>query len=212
MNDSDLWTRVVAEGAFLVTADKGFGDVRVYPPGSHPGILVLRPERESLGAFVELVPPSGLHMSALRAAHRAAKPHAPGTTPKTHGTRTAARGDTRVTQARYTPPMPRPAALLRWLALVPVAAVGAAACGSVGDCNFTYERLTTAGQCAPSPYTLNRQPCDPAAGVVCQYRAAPGSSGTMPSDCTCTITDAGPQWACTALTYCVGPLGPPELA
>lgn len=32
-----------AEGRMLVTLDRGFGDVRRYPPGTHPGILVLRP-------------------------------------------------------------------------------------------------------------------------------------------------------------------------
>jgi hypothetical protein len=29
-------------GQFLITLDKGFGDIRAYPPGTHPGILVLR--------------------------------------------------------------------------------------------------------------------------------------------------------------------------
>ena len=32
-----------AEGRMLVTLDRGFGDVRRYPPGTHAGILVLRP-------------------------------------------------------------------------------------------------------------------------------------------------------------------------
>jgi len=35
------------DGRFLITLDKGFGDIRAYPPGSHPGILVLRLADES---------------------------------------------------------------------------------------------------------------------------------------------------------------------
>ena len=42
--DPDLWRAVQAEGRFLVTADKGFGDLRCYPPGSHAGVLLLRPD------------------------------------------------------------------------------------------------------------------------------------------------------------------------
>lgn len=35
MKDSALWQVVQQEGCFFVTADKGFGDVRLYPPGTH---------------------------------------------------------------------------------------------------------------------------------------------------------------------------------
>jgi predicted nuclease of predicted toxin-antitoxin system len=31
------------EGRMLLTLDRGIGDLRRYPPGSHAGILVLRP-------------------------------------------------------------------------------------------------------------------------------------------------------------------------
>lgn len=31
------------EGRLLLTLDRGIGDLRRYPPGSHAGILVLRP-------------------------------------------------------------------------------------------------------------------------------------------------------------------------
>ena len=48
LTDPELWRRVVAEGVFFVTADKGFGDIREYAPGTPPGILLLRPERESI--------------------------------------------------------------------------------------------------------------------------------------------------------------------
>lgn len=30
-----------SEGRMIVTTDRGFGDVRLYPPGTHPGILVV---------------------------------------------------------------------------------------------------------------------------------------------------------------------------
>ena len=32
--DPWLWQAVQAHGQFLVTADKGFGNIRVYPPGN----------------------------------------------------------------------------------------------------------------------------------------------------------------------------------
>ncbi|MCG8407952.1 MAG: DUF5615 family PIN-like protein [Phycisphaerales bacterium] len=48
MKDSELWPKVVSEDIFFVTADKGFGDIRAYPPGTHSGILLLRPDSESL--------------------------------------------------------------------------------------------------------------------------------------------------------------------
>jgi predicted nuclease of predicted toxin-antitoxin system len=55
LKDPVLWPLVRAAGEFFVTADKGFGDIRVYPPGTHPGILVLRPDRESLPEFRRLL-------------------------------------------------------------------------------------------------------------------------------------------------------------
>ncbi len=35
------------EGRVLVTLDMDFADIRTYPPGDHPGIIVLRLERQS---------------------------------------------------------------------------------------------------------------------------------------------------------------------
>ena len=43
------------EGRLLVTLDRGFGDVHSYPPGSHPGIIVLRPEDQRVPSVVALV-------------------------------------------------------------------------------------------------------------------------------------------------------------
>ncbi len=53
--DKDLFAAVQEEGRFLITADKGFGDIRVYPPGQHVGILILRPAKPSIPAFLELL-------------------------------------------------------------------------------------------------------------------------------------------------------------
>jgi predicted nuclease of predicted toxin-antitoxin system len=40
--DRELWPEVQKAGRFLLTKDLGFSDERVYPPGTHHGILVLR--------------------------------------------------------------------------------------------------------------------------------------------------------------------------
>lgn len=53
--DPDLWRAVQAHQQFLVTADKGFGDIRAYPPGSHGGILILRPTEDGIRPLIELV-------------------------------------------------------------------------------------------------------------------------------------------------------------
>lgn len=46
-DDAIIWQRTCAEGRFFVTLDLGFSDIRRFPPGSHPGILLLRPHRRS---------------------------------------------------------------------------------------------------------------------------------------------------------------------
>ena len=55
LKDPVLWLKVSSEGRFFITADKGFGDLRSFPPGTHPGILVLRPDKESVLDFVDLL-------------------------------------------------------------------------------------------------------------------------------------------------------------
>ena len=55
LKDPFLWPKVQAERIFFATADKGFADLRAFPPGSHAGILVLRPERESILEFRRLL-------------------------------------------------------------------------------------------------------------------------------------------------------------
>jgi predicted nuclease of predicted toxin-antitoxin system len=39
----------------LFTFDKGFGDIRAYPPGTHPGIVVLRLTDESAATVRQAV-------------------------------------------------------------------------------------------------------------------------------------------------------------
>lgn len=53
--DPDLWEVVQAEERFLITADKGFADIRVHPPGTHAGILLLRPDEDGIRPILELL-------------------------------------------------------------------------------------------------------------------------------------------------------------
>jgi predicted nuclease of predicted toxin-antitoxin system len=55
MKDPALWQVVQAERRFLVTADKGFGDIRFYPPGTHAGVLLLRPDQDGIRPVMELL-------------------------------------------------------------------------------------------------------------------------------------------------------------
>jgi len=53
--DPALWQIIQDEGRFLVTADKGFADVRLYPPGTHAGVLLLRPDQDGIRPIVGLL-------------------------------------------------------------------------------------------------------------------------------------------------------------
>jgi predicted nuclease of predicted toxin-antitoxin system len=52
--DTDLWQCIQQERRWLVTADKGFSDVRLYPPGTHAGIILLRVDEEGLESYLRL--------------------------------------------------------------------------------------------------------------------------------------------------------------
>ena len=54
MSDEILWPHVQNEYRWLMTADKGFADLRLYPPGSHAGVILLRSQEESRQAYMEL--------------------------------------------------------------------------------------------------------------------------------------------------------------
>jgi predicted nuclease of predicted toxin-antitoxin system len=53
-SDEDLWPRLQHEGRWLITADKGFADLRQHPAGSHAGVILLRAHEESRRAYLEL--------------------------------------------------------------------------------------------------------------------------------------------------------------
>ena len=53
--DSALWAVIQREEKFLITADKGFADIRAYPPGTHAGVLLLRPDEDGIRPTLELV-------------------------------------------------------------------------------------------------------------------------------------------------------------
>ncbi|MDQ1256312.1 MAG: hypothetical protein QG656_908 [Candidatus Hydrogenedentes bacterium] len=53
--DADLWKSIQREQRFLVTADKGFADLRAFPPGSHSGVLLLRPGEDGIEPLLKLL-------------------------------------------------------------------------------------------------------------------------------------------------------------
>lgn len=53
--DPDVAAACAVEGRVLVTLDLDFSDVRAYPPGAHPGIVVLRPRAPDRDATLALV-------------------------------------------------------------------------------------------------------------------------------------------------------------
>jgi predicted nuclease of predicted toxin-antitoxin system len=52
--DDALWRGVQSEGRWLVTADKEFADLRRFPPGTHAGVILLRPAEESRREYARL--------------------------------------------------------------------------------------------------------------------------------------------------------------
>ena len=53
--DATIWQALQGEARWLVTGDKGFADLRTYTPGTHAGVMLLRPEEESRRAYVQLI-------------------------------------------------------------------------------------------------------------------------------------------------------------
>ena len=53
--DPQLLAACVAEDRILVTLDLDFSDIREYPPGSHRGVWVLRPDRQTFDGLMNLV-------------------------------------------------------------------------------------------------------------------------------------------------------------
>jgi predicted nuclease of predicted toxin-antitoxin system len=53
--DEMVWSRVVAEGRFLITLDLDFSDIRRFVPGSHPGILLIRGKSKSRASVLAVL-------------------------------------------------------------------------------------------------------------------------------------------------------------
>lgn len=53
--DPVVWQREVAEGRFFITLDLDFADVRQFSPGTHPGLLLIRPRSNSRNAVAEIL-------------------------------------------------------------------------------------------------------------------------------------------------------------
>ena len=64
MSDEILWPRVQNEWRWLMTADKGFADLRQYPPGSHAGVILLRSTGGEPPGRIWNLPPSSLSGSS----------------------------------------------------------------------------------------------------------------------------------------------------
>ena len=55
IDDAAVWRHVRQEKKFLITLDLGFSDVRRHRPGTHPGILLLRPRRKGRGSVMRVL-------------------------------------------------------------------------------------------------------------------------------------------------------------
>lgn len=53
--DRDVVAAATAAGRILISLDRGLGDIRAYPPGSHAGIVVLRLTDQSAAAATRAV-------------------------------------------------------------------------------------------------------------------------------------------------------------
>ncbi len=54
-DDEVVWQQVCTEGRFFITLDLDFSDVRRFPPGTHPGILLLRSRCGSRQAVLDVL-------------------------------------------------------------------------------------------------------------------------------------------------------------
>jgi predicted nuclease of predicted toxin-antitoxin system len=53
--DDVVWQRVSAESRFFITLDLDFSDLRRFTPGTHPGILLLRPRAHGRQAVLDVL-------------------------------------------------------------------------------------------------------------------------------------------------------------
>ncbi len=55
MPDGDVWRAVQREERFLITQDLDFSDVRLFQPGSHTGLLLVRLREPGANALVSRI-------------------------------------------------------------------------------------------------------------------------------------------------------------
>jgi predicted nuclease of predicted toxin-antitoxin system len=53
--DRDVVIAVTAAGRILISLDRGLGDIRAYPPGSHAGIIALRLTDQSAATVTKAI-------------------------------------------------------------------------------------------------------------------------------------------------------------
>ena len=53
--DRDVVAAATVTGRILISPDRGLGDIRAYPPGSHAGIVVLRLTDQSAASAIKAV-------------------------------------------------------------------------------------------------------------------------------------------------------------
>jgi len=53
--DPDVVAATAKEGRILISLDRGMGDIRSYPPGSHAGIIVLRLADQSAASVTKAI-------------------------------------------------------------------------------------------------------------------------------------------------------------
>lgn len=53
--DEQVWQRACSEGRLFITLDLDFSDVRRFPPGTHPGILLLRVRTRGRQAVLDVL-------------------------------------------------------------------------------------------------------------------------------------------------------------
>jgi predicted nuclease of predicted toxin-antitoxin system len=78
--DPRVVAAAAAEARVLITLDRGMGDIRAYPPGSHAGIVVLRLHDQSAPAVRNPVPQGQRPCTAVKYSNAAARctPSQPG--------------------------------------------------------------------------------------------------------------------------------------
>ena len=62
--DQRVLQTCIIEDRILITLDLDFSDIRAYPPGTYPGIWVLRPSKQTFNAIEALVH-AGMRLTAV---------------------------------------------------------------------------------------------------------------------------------------------------